>query len=322
MPYRYDPNQPRVPAGHSDGGQWTDGNSGGERHLRTERPTSPLFELSLQEFQRHGAQSVTDVSARARRLSPWRAFPLPTKPSPLFELGARAPMPPETHPAAKDMESALGLYDALSLHNSPEQRAVIAFKARDYRRGEAPVLELLRVGILTRSEVGLICKQFGTVQDLTDKAAAAVQAEKLPLDPGQYGTAVHTLVKEAVNGPKKPKSSGDVRAYPKLWAEESFAKNYEESREHKSREAATIGNPSPQGPGDTYYGAPGSIRVDVYEEVNPKTVCVYDIKTGRSGLSGPHMLEIAIRVARRLPGARIVVMEMRPTLPRVLTPRP
>jgi hypothetical protein len=50
---------------------------------------------------------------------------------------------------------------------------------------------------------------------------------------------------------------------------------------------------------------------------------VYDIKTGRSGLTGPHMLEIAIRVARRFDaGARIVVMEMRPTLPRVLTPRP
>jgi hypothetical protein len=26
---RYDPNQPRVPAGNSDGGQWTDGESGG-----------------------------------------------------------------------------------------------------------------------------------------------------------------------------------------------------------------------------------------------------------------------------------------------------
>jgi hypothetical protein len=61
----------------------------------------------------------------------------------------------------------------------------------------------------------------------------------------------------------------------------------------------------------------------VYEEVNTNTACVYDIKTCRSGLTGPHMLEIAIRVARRLgPSARIVVMEVRPTLPRVLTPRP
>jgi hypothetical protein len=28
LPYHYDPNQPRAPAGHSDGGQWTGGDSG------------------------------------------------------------------------------------------------------------------------------------------------------------------------------------------------------------------------------------------------------------------------------------------------------
>jgi len=140
------------------------------------------------------------------------------------------------------------------------------------------------------------------------------------LDPGQYGTAVHTLVKKAVKGP------GEVRPYPTLWAEESYAKNYEEAKEAKEqvlREAERTGNQRPQMPGDTHYGAPGSIRVDVYEQVNSKTVCVYDIKTGRSGLSAPHMLEIATRVARWFgAGARIVVLEMRPTLPRVLTPRP
>ena len=313
--YRYDPNQPRVPAGHSDGGQWTDGNYA-QRRLPAERPTSPLFELGLQELHRSGAQSMTDVSAQARRLP--RLLPMPPiKPSPFFELGARAPFPRDARAAVKDVESALALYNELSLHNSPEQRAIIAFKARDYVRTEAPVLELLRLGVLTQSEVNLICNQFNTVQKLTDGAAAAVQAGRLPLDPGQYGTAVHQLIKEAVNGPKKPKSSNDARPYPTLWAEQSFAKQYEEAKKQE------VSNQSPQKPEDTYYSAPGSIRVDVYEKVNPKTVCVYDIKTGRSGLTGPHMLEIAIRVARRFDaGARIVVMEMRPTLPRVLTPRP
>jgi hypothetical protein len=110
---RYDPNQPRVPAGHSDGGQWTD--TGAGKH----------------------AWSMTDVSAQARRLP--RPFLMPPiKRSPLFELGARAPLPRDSRAAVKDVESALALYTALSLHNSPDQRAIIAFKAGDYRRGEAP----------------------------------------------------------------------------------------------------------------------------------------------------------------------------------------
>jgi hypothetical protein len=36
MPYRYhyDPHQPRVPAGHSDGGQWTEGGFGADPRIQ------------------------------------------------------------------------------------------------------------------------------------------------------------------------------------------------------------------------------------------------------------------------------------------------
>src|SRR5262249_12440418 len=39
MPFHYDPNQPRVPRGHSDGGQWTDGDGGG--------PIKPAYLIPL-----------------------------------------------------------------------------------------------------------------------------------------------------------------------------------------------------------------------------------------------------------------------------------
>jgi len=43
------------------------------------------------------------------------------------------------------------------------------------------------------------------------------------------------------------------------------------------------------------------------------TVCVYDIKTGRRGLSCPRMDEIAFNVHRLYPGTqRIIVIEVRP----------
>jgi hypothetical protein len=291
-PHHYDPNQPRVPEGHEDGGQWTD--AGGTKH----------------------AQTMTDVSASARRLLRRLVLPPAPDPSPLFQLGARAPWLRGTA-AVNDMESARSRFDELSLHNSPEQRAILAFKVREYVRNQAPVLEALRVGILSRSEIGNICNEFATVQGVTDAAAADVQAEERPMDAGQYGTAVHQRIKLMINGPKPDKSSADVRSYSTLWAEQSYAKTYEERRQQTPRDAA-------KAPGaDARWGEPGSIRVDVFEEVNLTTACVYDVKTGRRGLSGPHMLEIAVRIALRLgKGARIIVMEMRPTHPRVLTPRP
>ena len=61
-------------------------------------------------------------------------------------------------------------------------------------------------------------------------------------------------------------------------------------------------------------GAKGSVRVDVLEDAGDKTICVYDIKTGRRGLSFPRMVELADHVADHY-GAdyQIIVTEVRPT---------
>ena len=61
------------------------------------------------------------------------------------------------------------------------------------------------------------------------------------------------------------------------------------------------------------YGTPGSIRVDVLERAQENVVCVYDIKTGKSGLSATRAAEIASRVAViYTPASRIIVIETRP----------
>jgi hypothetical protein len=63
------------------------------------------------------------------------------------------------------------------------------------------------------------------------------------------------------------------------------------------------------------YGQLGSIRMDAYENIPDKsTVCVYDPKTGRRGLSFPRMNELAAS-AHRLFGYTpkyIIVTEVRP----------
>jgi hypothetical protein len=63
------------------------------------------------------------------------------------------------------------------------------------------------------------------------------------------------------------------------------------------------------------YGTLGSIRMDQYENIPEKsTVCVYDPKTGRRGLSFPRMNELAA-AAHKLFGYNpkyIIVTEVRP----------
>jgi hypothetical protein len=58
---------------------------------------------------------------------------------------------------------------------------------------------------------------------------------------------------------------------------------------------------------------PPDRRIDALVRANENTVCVYDIKTGRSGLSHARILELLVNVAGAFPDAtRIIITEVRP----------
>src|SRR5262245_65876858 len=81
-------------------------------------------------------------------------------------------------------------------------------------------------------------------------------------------------------------------------AETSYLKSIEEAPDRK---------------GEATYGQKDTIRIDVYENTGTGTVCVYDIKTGRRGLSVPRMLEIAATVHGSYANVpRIIFTEVRP----------
>jgi hypothetical protein len=64
---------------------------------------------------------------------------------------------------------------------------------------------------------------------------------------------------------------------------------------------------------ETRWGKKGSLRIDVLENTENGMVCVYDIKTGKKGLSARRIAEIARAVYLRHPFASgFVVTEMRP----------
>lgn len=64
---------------------------------------------------------------------------------------------------------------------------------------------------------------------------------------------------------------------------------------------------------DERYGRKDTFRIDVFENPGSGTVCIYDIKTGRSGLTPARMLELASTVQYYYPFTqRIIVTEVRP----------
>lgn len=183
---------------------------------------------------------------------------------------------------AATVELGLTLFTWLSKGNTPDRQAVIAFSAHEFVPSAPPTLALDYVGMLARDDVEDACPRLGEVQMRTDDAVETVRRRgALDLSPTQFGTAVHVALKDQIDALRDP----DFRA------EVSALKNLNET-----------------------YGAKGSVRIDVFENIRDEIVCIYDIKTGRSGLRRNRAAELAAKAYKGLPSARqIIVIETRPT---------
>ena len=187
----YDPNQPRAPAGNSDGGQWTD--TGRSAAASThERPQIDHAVL--------GGAGLADIAAG--RLPIERVQARPNQ--------RRFPNPIEFIDAAR-----LGLYNEWSARNGANQQTIIEFRAAQYGRKTIGI-EMVRT--LSREEVGKLCDRFEEVQAFTDDAAALVRSNGAHLSAQQFGTAVHLKVKNDIDGLNDPY----------LKAERSFLKGFED----------------------------------------------------------------------------------------------
>lgn len=251
----YDPNQPRVPAGHSGGGQWTDANRGAGPSLH-ERPQIDRAVLA--------GESLADIAAGHLPIERVQAKP----------NQRRIPNPIEFIDAAR-----LGLYNELSARNGANQQTIVEFRAAQYRRD---TIDITRVAVLSRDELGNRCPLLGDVQSLTNEATVETRGSGISMSPQQFGTAVHTLLKQKIIEFDHPNLKGEV----------SFLKGKEEG-----------------------YGVKDTVRIDVLEKVNHNTVCIHDIKTGRSPLTFPRMLEMVVNSQRMYKGQirNFIVTEVRPT---------
>src|SRR5438067_2374671 len=128
-------------------------------------------------------------------------------------LGTNRPSPtciagpsPVATAAIAAITAALPLFRWLSAQNSRDKHAILEFNAREYRKTEKGVLDLVNARLLTREEVGDVCARYEDVQNITNKAAKEVRDTQHGLSPSQYGTAVHTRIAHEINGTSEPDS--------------------------------------------------------------------------------------------------------------------
>jgi hypothetical protein len=339
----YDPNQPRVPTGHRDGGQWTrtpgsggpasarreavvdrtreeswgsyvntyraDGtlaeqrvfnrdrsrivsefNVPGSRDGWDERHTVVLADGSKVSFQNSGdVQTIYDSEGRLVSAAVWTEDgpqPLPVGELASSTLDAAGSVLLRVPGSARIiMSAALALYAWLLARKDRDGTAVFAFKAAKYERtGEKGQPGLTWVGYVKQDELRDVCRRLGKVQKLTDEAVDTVRKDGKYKGPADFGTQVHEEIARAIE------KIGD----PNFRFEVSVIKSKLEA---------------------VRYGEPGSVRMDAYENREDiSTVCVYDPKTGKRGLSFPRMTELADAAHRlfQYDPQHIIVIEVRP----------
>jgi len=281
MSSHYNPNQPRVPAGHEGAGRWSDGESATARILN-----SPLLDrdrlikaaLGIRNDDKHeGKVHLALFDPRKPTTRPLLPR-IPLKPGLLIPL-KRAPY----------IGAALSLYSLLSQFDDDEQQAVIAFRRKEFRRGSDDQFDLEGIQLLQGwAEIEKVCgKAFvERIQKFVDDAYDKVKKEGKPLSPQEFGTEVHKRVENKI------KALGN----PKFGAEITYEKDPPSDRNKAERR-----------------GAKRSIRMDALYRRNKETLCVADVKTGDKPLGFEYMREIVRRASVRDPAIkRIVVIEARP----------
>jgi hypothetical protein len=173
----YDPNQPRRPAGNSDGGQWTDDD---------------------------GDATAPGLTAGER---PHLAQFSPDRPP------VRPPVAPPIRPPAAPgaLGALLTLYAICAARNTAERRAIFEFNAKQYLVDPSGELIEADVETLNRREVQNACPGLKKVQEKTDEAVGNVLADGgWSLSPQQFGTAVHKELEHLIKSDPRTNLQAEV----------------------------------------------------------------------------------------------------------------
>ncbi len=180
------------------------------------------------------------------------------------------------------------LFNWQSSQNGDGQQAVTAFEANEYRPSSPNLLDLRFAGRVSQEEAEAACKYLPDLQVRLDDVVARAGSVKDYPSAAVYGTYVHQRLREQIDAMGRVDLRAEVSAY-KIAAE-------------------TSGDTTPR------YGYPRTIRIDAVEYREDGTVCVYDFKTGRAGMTQQRFLELGgAGYVRRRQSTRAIVIQVRPT---------
>lgn len=147
----------------------------------------------------------------------------------------------------------------------------------------------LRQDALTPEQVAQVCTALPDVQSWTNEAATANLPARASMDPAEWGNLVHWAIYRNVVGLKAVLPVALANIFPEITIDQ------------QRRDSTDL--PGPR------YGEKGASRLDILEKVSSATYCVYDVKTGTSGLSQKRILDILEKLPK---GVLVYIMEVRP----------
>ncbi|MGU3540108.1 hypothetical protein [Methylobacterium sp. A54F] len=323
---KYDPGQPRAPAGQPNGGQWVSEDSAGsgatvdpaqlgptrwsslaaqdepaakdrsrERTLlgdgtevltirihagprvgdEEHTVTSPDGESRV--FETSGDTQTIRHGATGEILgrSTW------TDVGPVAEAFPQSAFLPAATAVVRTIELGALLFSVLSARRSGFG-TVIGLTAQEYRVGTTPAAHpVVWVGVLTQKQLDAACPRNGDVQAIGDTAAADIRRLFPQATGKRFGDLMHYRAEEMIKALKDPN----------LLAELSLERT---------------------GPLATRNQA-GSVRLDVFENNQKRTVCVYDFKTGNAQLSPGRALELVVAAGQHFIGTlRVIIIQVKP----------
>lgn len=347
---KYNPTQPRIPAGSSGGGQWTSGAGGGgsPRPMPGFGPEGGLAEggpgdgfvvdetgeesWAFYEESRDEAGDVAEraivnrdgstihseyAASRQTGFDERHTVTTPEGDKVTFETTERTQTirfggpdgdivgrtvwtpgrpepdatiqqvlaPPLVAPGVIVLGGAILFNWQSSQNGSDGQQAVMALKANEFAPGST-FPEMSWVGRITDDEVRAACPRMPEVESRLADAIARSGGIGNYSTASTYGTAIHRDLAKQVN---------DLR-------DGNFVAERSTLKEHLEGDV-TLGR----------YGQRGTIRTAVVENVDGRTVCGYDIKTGKADLTLSRARELAGNMMRLYPRAtRYLIMQIKP----------
>nr|USU31793.1 hypothetical protein NG677_21265 [Methylobacterium sp. OTU13CASTA1] len=307
---KYDPDQPREPAGGPSGGRWASNGGGqgtsgqsssgaeetvtedGSRVLSLRIRSQPHQDWDEQHtvIASDGTRTIFEMAGRTQTIRDGETGTILARSTLVNGRAEPEAFVQQTGASTLARASSRALYNAgaallaaLSVRKSRDGSAIFEAPASLYERRQGPDKPVVWVGLVEEQELRAACPRRGEVQVILDEAVDEVRASGGFKDAQDFGNKVHAVAARKITNLKDPNLVAEVSYVP-------------------GKSAAQP------------YGIRSSLRLDVLERSVPRTVCIHDHKTGESQISAVRATTIAEMIARNFPDTqRIIVTEMRPT---------